>query len=303
MKQNPKLEGASSKHRSLTSLNQIEFDELLKVFSPLVEKKLSRYTLKGKLRKLSCFTERKNSSLYGCARKLEFILMYLKENPNQSYHGYAFGMSQSKVSEWVYFLSPILEESLKKLALMPQTGTYYALKEDELDYLLMDVTERRVPRRTDLVAQKEEYSGKKKCHTIKNLAITDPNGYFLFLSDSYEGRIHDKAIWDDLIVENFEQNMLVDLGFLGIDNTHPNAILPFKKPRNGTLTQAQKQINKVISQKRIRIEHAFAGLKCLKIIRNKIRLKSYDIRERIIRIATALHNLRIRFRQPIINHS
>ena len=105
--------------------------------------------------------------------------MYMKENPNQSYQTYAFGMSQSKVSEWVYFLSPLLEESLRKLDFLPQTGTYYASEEEIIDYQLMDVTERCVPKRTDREAQKEEYSGKKKSHTLKNLAITDPEGYFL----------------------------------------------------------------------------------------------------------------------------
>lgn len=303
MKQNPKLEGADRKHRSLTSLNQIEYDELLEVFAPLVEKKLAHYTLKGEVRKIPSFQERKNSSLYGSSRKLAFMLMYMKENPNQSYQGYAYGMCQSKVSEWIYFLSPVLEESLKKLGFMPQTGTYYACQEEEADYLLMDVTERQVPRRTDIEAQKEEYSGKKKCHTMKNLAITDPSGYFLFLSDSYEGTVHDKALWDDLVIEPFEQNLLADLGFLGIDKTHPNSILPFKKPRKSKLTETQKQINKVISGLRIRIEHAFSGVKCLKIIRNKIRLKSYDIRDQMMRIATALHNLRLNFRNPLINHS
>ena len=189
------------------------------------------------------------------------------------------------------FLSPLLEESLRKLDFMPQTGTYYASEEEAIDYQLMDVTERCVPRRTDREAQKEEYSGKKKYHTLKHLAITDPEGYFLFLSDSYEGTLHDKALWDDLVIEPFEQNLLVDLGFLGIDKTHPNAILPFKKPKKGQLTEPQKQINRVISRLRIRIEHAFSGVKCLKIIRNKIRLKSYDIRDQMMRIAAALHKV------------
>jgi len=303
VKQKPKTQGADCKLRSLTSLNQVEYDELLSVFTPLVEKKLAHYTLKGKPRKIPSFQEQSNSSLYGSSVKLDFMLMYMKENPNQAYHGYSFGMSQSKVSEWVHFLSPVLEQSLTKMGYMPQTGTSYACQGDELDYLLMDVTERRVPRRTDHKAQEEDYSGKKKCHTIKNLAITDPNGYVLFLSESYEGKVHDKALWDDLVIEPFEQNLLVDLGFLGIDKTHPNAIMPFKKPRKSELTEAQKQINKVINGMRIRIEHAFSGVKRLKIIRNKIRLKSYQIRDQMMRIATALHNFRMTIRNPIYNHS
>lgn len=303
VKQNPKRKRAESQLTSLTSLTQMEFDELLHVFAPLVEKKLAHYTLKGDFRKVPCFKERKNSSLYGSEIKLLFLLMYMKENANQAYHGFAFSMSQTKVSEWVYFLSPVLEESLKKLVEMPQTERFDATQAEEADYLLMDVTERRAPRRTDKQAQREEYSGKKKCHMIKNLAITDPRGYVLFVSDSYEGRIHDKPIGEDLSIEIPEKKMLVDLGFLGIEKSYPNVMMTYKKPKNGELTREEKKINRIISQLRIRLEHAFGGIKCLKIIRNMIRLKSSDIRDQMMRIATALHNLRFTFRKAIQNDS
>ena len=36
-------------------------------------------------------------------------------------------------------------------------------------------------------------SGKKNSHTVKNIAITDLQGYCLFLSHTYEGAIHDKS--------------------------------------------------------------------------------------------------------------
>lgn len=96
---------------------------------------------------------------------------------------------------------------------------------------------------------------------------------------------------------------MLGLGFQGIQHKHPNVILPYKTPKNGKLTKLQKQINQVISSLRVRIEHAFAVIKQLKIIRNKIRLKTEDIRDSIMMIATALHSLRISFRNPLINHS
>ena len=102
-----------------------------------------------------------HSSLYGSQSKLDFILTYMKENPNQSYHGYLFEMSQSKVSEWVNFIIPSLEEALDRLCLLPQQGDYWDLEQESTDFLSMDVVERQVPRRSDYEAQKEEYSGKK----------------------------------------------------------------------------------------------------------------------------------------------
>lgn len=304
VKQKPKHLGTDSQLRSLTSLNQVEYDELLSVFDLVVQKKLAHYTLNGKFRKKPVYVEYKNSSLSGSQRKLDFMLMYLKENPNQAYHGYCFGLSQSKVSEWVSFLSPVLEASLKRLGCMPQLGDCFSQEAIETDYLLMDVTERLVPRRTDPAAHKQEYSGKKKRYTIKNLAITDHKGYVLFLSHTYEGTVHDKAIWDQLQITEYEQNILGDLGFLGAEKNQQNLILPFRKPRKSKthspkLRPTQKQINQTISSLRVRIEHAFASIKRLKIIR----LKSFDKRDQIMRIATAIHNLRMIFRKPVSIHS
>lgn len=241
MKQKTLTEGAESKLRSLLSLNQVEYTALVEIFGPLVHKKLMHFTLKNIRRHRICYREQANSSLPGADRKLEFILSYLKENPNQAYHGHVWGLSQAKVSEWIQFLSPVLEDALEKLGVMPQTGTYYQHRDTASDYLLMDVTEREVPRRTDYEAQEEEYSGKKKCHTLKNLIIANPDGYVHFLSPSYEGAIHDKTLWDDLVVEPMEQNLLADLGFLGVDHTHPNVLMPFKKSKKSRLQTARKK--------------------------------------------------------------
>lgn len=305
MKQiNQKLREAHAKFRALSSLNQTEYEELLPVFDELVSKKMMYFTLKGTPRVKKRFKEASNSSLPGSRAKLDFMLMYLKENPNQSYHGCMFEMCQAKVSEWVNFLSPLLEEALKKLGYMPQTGdTYKQSGQVKQACLLADVTEREVPRRCCYQAQREEYSGKKRRHTIKNFALTDTRGYVLFLSDTYEGSMHDKTIWDQLYMNMHAGNLLADLGFLGAEKACPQLILPYKKPKGGELDKLQKQINQAISRTRVRIEHAFSGIKRLKIIRNKIRLKSYNARERVIRIAAGLHNLRITFRKPLLNQS
>ena len=297
VKQNQtKLEATNRKLRALTSLNQDEYDKTLSIFDELVCHKLRYYTLKGARRVGTSYRESTRSSLYGSKKKLDFILMYMKENPNQSSHGYTFGMSQSKVSEWLGFLAPVLEQTLRKSGVMPQTGYHYRPCMEEGACLLLDVTERQVSRRDSNQGQKEEYSGKKKLHTVKNMAIATADSYIAYLSPSFEGTTHDKAIWDQIKVDESDLSLVADLGFAGIDKDYPNAILPYKKPRNGELSELQKQINKGISQLRIRVEHAFAGVKRLKIIRNKIRLKTYEMRDLMMRIASALHNLRVTFR-------
>lgn len=288
-----KRKATDDKLRALTSLNQTEYDALLVEFDKQVSRKLASHTLKGVQRVVQSYQEAKNSSLFGSKKKLDFILMYLKENPNQAYHGKLFKLSQSKVSEWISFLCPVLENSLSKLGFLPQTGySYHDKGVMETDCLLVDVTEGEVSRREDYEGQQEEYSGKKKLHTVKNLAISTAEGYLLYMSPAFSGSVHDKTIWDQIQVELSPLSLLADLGFIGIEKECSNVILPFKKPKKGELTELQKQVNKSIGKWRVRIEHAFSGVKRLKIIRNKIRLKLYQVRDRIMRIASALHNLR-----------
>jgi len=204
-------------------------------------------------------------------------------------------MSQAKVSEWINYLLPILHESLSNLRVIPQRGDVVNIK-DKHDFILCDVTERQVYRSTCYKTQKEYYSGKKKTHTVKNLAFSDKDGYIIFLSETYEGTVHDKAILDEIRINIGEENILMDLGFQGAEKKYPNVITPFKKPKNKELSQLQKEINKQISSLRVRIEHAFSSIKRLKVVQEKIRLKTAEIRDKIMTIATALHNFRMKCR-------
>ncbi|MFT6205390.1 MAG: hypothetical protein ACJAZY_003004 [Spirosomataceae bacterium] len=80
-----------------------------------------------------------------------------------------------------------------------------------------DVVERSIPRSTCRHTQKDEYSGKKKQHTHKNFAIADPNGQVLFLSQTYEGSVHDKTIWNEIKFDIEEHTLLLDSGFEGAE--------------------------------------------------------------------------------------
>jgi hypothetical protein len=78
-------------------------------------------------------------------------------------------------------------------------------------------------------------------------------------------------------------------------------ILTNKKPKNAEITSIQKDINKAIGSVRIKIEHVFSGVKRLKIIKNKITLKTYKTRNQVFKIAVALDNFRVLFRAIEIN--
>jgi len=104
---------------SLTSLTAAEFFQLLEPFDTLWQRYHAHYDLKGERRRIKKFSEHGSMSLKGSAHKLFFVLLYLKQNPLQSYQAFAFGMSQSKVSQWLRVLLPLLEQALAKRQLLP----------------------------------------------------------------------------------------------------------------------------------------------------------------------------------------
>ena len=59
------------------------------------------------------------------------------------------------------------------------------------------------------------------------------------------------------------KKILGDKGFQGLQNFMTNAILPFKKPKNRSLSLLQYEFNLKISKERILIENFFGRLKVL----------------------------------------
>jgi len=286
------------KVNQLTSLTDEEFEILLSKFDSEVKKKLKIYTLKGQLRKCVRSSESLRSSLYGSKNKLNFMLMAMKQNMTQELLGMCFQMSQPKVSEWFTYLLPVLESSLEKLDVCPKFGMNYRHKDKGETYLSGDVTEREIPRKTCYSAQKEDFSGKSHMHAEKNFGICRPDGQILFLSYSFTGSTHDKTIYDELEINVDGVPFLLDLGFQGVDE-NGSTMIPFKKPREQELTTVKKQINRAMSTLRVKIEHVFAGLKRLRMLKEKIRIPSYSKRQTIVKIAAAIHNLRVNQRKSL----
>ena len=123
------------------------------------------YTQRGKRRERIKYTEVSNSSLQGTELKLFFLLSYLKNYPLQQFQASYFEISQGKVSELVKVLSPLLEDTLASMGLVPSQNSE-ELKAELIKYNVkeanMDATEREVNRSSDYDVQKEFYSGKKK---------------------------------------------------------------------------------------------------------------------------------------------
>jgi hypothetical protein len=163
---------------------------------------------------------------------------------------------------------------------------------------IIDGTERRLNRPKDKDAQKEYYSGKKKSHTVKNKVISQRRGKVVFLSDTYEGKKHDKAICDE---EDYQfpprSKLWKDSGFQGYEPKGVITFQPKKKPRKGELTQAEKQRNRQISSERIEVEHHIGGIKRCNIAVHPLRSRTDHFADDVMETACGLHNFRFSHRQ------
>ena len=129
-------------------------------------------------------------------------------------------------------LLPLLEEALCRAGQLPGRTPghlYLSLWLLAGQLLLMDATEREVPRAIDAERQQLEYSGKQGCHTNKNLLEASEKGQVLYLSPTVEGSLHDKALPDELELEFIAgKPLLVDLGFMGYKPKAARMFLPEK---------------------------------------------------------------------------
>jgi hypothetical protein len=116
----------------------------------------------------------------------------------------------------------------------------------------------------------------------------------LYLSDTYEGSVHDKAICDEEFTA-FPAGIKLhqDTGFQGHRPAGVEVIQPQKKPRGKELTQEQKQENKAKSKVRVLVEHAIGKVKICRIVKDRIRCWKQNIRDRMMEICCGLHNFRL----------
>jgi len=158
----------------------------------------------------------------------------------------------------------------------------------------MDATERQVPRSLDWERQKHEYSGKQGYHTHKNLLLSNQQNRILYLSPTVAGSMHDKALADEMELEFLpRQRLLLDLGFIGYQPQGAQTILPCKKPQQGELSEYDKLYNRLLASVRVKVEQVMAGVKRIRMVKDKVRLQGELIRDQLMLIACGLHNLRI----------
>jgi hypothetical protein len=99
---------------AMTGYTKQEFTALLPSFQQSYDDYLRTNTIEGYERIGQIPKSYHNSPLPTIEDKLLFILVYLKQHPTQTLHGYLFGMSQSNANKWIHVLHAILNHALKQ---------------------------------------------------------------------------------------------------------------------------------------------------------------------------------------------
>lgn len=132
---------------------------------------------------------------------------------------------------------------------------------------------------------------------MKNILLIDVRCCIRFLSATYAGKWHDKALVDDEQYSLPAGSVLYqDRGFQGFTIACGQVQQPTKKPRGADLTAAQKAENQRIASEKMRIEHTMSSVKRCRIVKDKMRYWQDQIRDLVMAIACGLHNLRLRHR-------
>ena len=70
--------------------------------------------------------------------------------------------------------------------------------------------------------------------------------------------------------------------------------MPMKKPKGKELTKEQKEANRQISKRRVRIEHVNSSVKRCRIVQEGCRIFKENARDLVMEICCALHNFRVK---------
>lgn len=157
--------------------------------------------------------------------------------------------------------------------------------------VIVDGTDFTVARPGDQDLQRPFYSGKRKTHTTKTIAVCDASSNLMWVTPLVAGATHDLTalrdanLPDHLAASNLA--VLADSGFQGLQHDVPEIRLPTRRHGQAkTLSVVDRFFNTLLASKRVRVEHAIGRLKqwrCLTIPKQR-----RDLLERWLPICWAL---------------
>jgi len=207
-------------------------------------------------------------------QKFLMTLIYLRQNVNHTVVGQMFGVSADTSENVFHEVLLILQREFpsQKWEAEKKWRKDGKWSPAEVDYLIIDSFETPIKRSSINEKQRKKYSGKKKMHTLKSQLITDQNGEIIQINAGFDGPKSDIEIYRDTKLKKqwLAKPKLGDKAYVGED-----VVSPQKKPKGGELSEAEKEKNRELSAKRIRVEHGVRKVKTFKILRQDYRLETW----------------------------
>ena len=289
-----KILGKDRLLRAMIGLNRKAFENLLEKFEKVYNEQEEKRGKRPRKRKRGGGRKGRLASM---AEKLFYILFYFKCYPTFDLASVLFDFDRSQAHRWVHKLQEILEKTLGEKQVLPLRQIHsveeFLEKFPMVKKVIVDGTERAISRPKDEEKQRENYSGKKKRHTRKNIVASDKEKKILVLTTTKTGKTHDKKIQEeeDFILGIPEKiEVLADSGFQGLQKQYENICLPKKKRRGGELTKEEKEKNKELAKERVVVENAIGGVKRYNAVSHIYRNRIIDFDDKLMLTACGLWN-------------
>jgi hypothetical protein len=207
------------------------------------------------------------------------VLEYWREYRTQFHIATPWGLSESAFCRLIQKVEGILIKSsqfrLPGKKQLYQTGSIGSV-------VAVDGTESPIERQKK---QRGYYIGKKKWHTLKAQVVVNQADGQIICTAFGKGRVHDFRLFKLHRLPMLpEQLCLADKAYQGIATLHPCSCNPSKKPRQGKLSQAERQHNRNLARLRVVAEHVNRKLKIFWILaeRYRNRRKRFGLRFNLI---------------------
>lgn len=222
--------------------------------------------------------------------RILLTIIWSKLYPSYLMLEYFFGIDESTVCRVITETKLLLQDKFilperrpgKKITTLEELK--FALPDIDLDEILADCTEQKIPRPEKKFKRRKYHSGKKKSFTVKTQITTNKQGLIVHLNKAVPGRKHDYKVFQESDLPNIipkTSKLYLDSGYQGIQKDFPdlNSVIPFKQTRNHQeLTRSEKIQNKKQRKIRVIIEHTISQLKKFNVLSQTYRnsLQNYQ---------------------------
>ena len=239
----------------------------------------------------------------GPERKLSFmVVVKLKSGMNNVELAQLFGVSDTVIGHIVTTLINFLAMELKVLFEMPpldDEGVAECFHQWENLMVILDCTELRSEKSTNLKARKQMFSNYKGMDTVKFAVSLGRNLCVNYVSKAYGGRASDKFITldcDDMLKALPPGcKVMTDRGFnvgeylnkLGVKLIIPN----FKGRGRTQMTEKELNSSENIAMARIHVERIIQRIRTYHILEKTVKLSSKDLIEQMFTACAYLTNI------------